>query len=274
MSPDPLATAWQEAIAALEAAAIEARTNPAVARQLLALFTLGVRTHARSEQERDDLISTGIPAENLPTPLDGDAFVAFAPAAVALYPRRPAVPAVPGPPASSACNGTATTLRNQLAGPIVVAADITPAAVVHLHLAPGQGVWAAVKAAETRVYPGRGEGSLSSGRSRPRTSRTSGPVVGRRPRARAISPVSRGTDPVDQPLARHWLVDVHHERGQDASLPGMAEVGRARCRSAPRPGRAPGPAPSRAPTLRRLLVGVAAPPADSRIAQGSPQNIA
>ncbi|MBX6357247.1 MAG: TOBE domain-containing protein, partial [Micromonosporaceae bacterium] len=44
-------------------------------------------------------------------------------------------------------------LRVQLAGPIAAAADITPAAAAHLQLAPGQTVWAAVKATETRAYP-------------------------------------------------------------------------------------------------------------------------
>ena len=44
-------------------------------------------------------------------------------------------------------------LRVQLDGPIVAAADITPAAAAHLDLAPGRQVWAAVKATETRAYP-------------------------------------------------------------------------------------------------------------------------
>ena len=35
----------------------------------------------------------------------------------------------------------------------IVAADITPSAAAHLHLVPGQGIWAAVKAAETHAYP-------------------------------------------------------------------------------------------------------------------------
>jgi len=68
--PDPLATAWQQAVAALEAAAVRARTDPAVARQLLALITLGCRTHARFEQERAYLIGLGIPTENLSTPTE------------------------------------------------------------------------------------------------------------------------------------------------------------------------------------------------------------
>jgi len=37
--------------------------------------------------------------------------------------------------------------------PIGVAADITPAAAAHLRLIPGQPVWVAVKATETRAYP-------------------------------------------------------------------------------------------------------------------------
>ena len=67
---DRLKTAWQDAIAALEAAAVQARTDPDVARQLLALFTFACRTHARFDQERDFLIGTGIPAEHLPTPAE------------------------------------------------------------------------------------------------------------------------------------------------------------------------------------------------------------
>jgi molybdate transport system ATP-binding protein len=86
--------------------------------------------------------------------LDGDAFVAFAPSAVALHPHRP-----DGSPRNT-WSATITgiqrhgdNLRVLLAGPIDVAADITPAAAAHLHLAPGRTVWAAVKAAETHGYP-------------------------------------------------------------------------------------------------------------------------
>jgi molybdate transport system ATP-binding protein len=87
-------------------------------------------------------------------PLDGDVFVAFRPSAVALHPHRP-----DGSPRNTWAATIAgiqrhgDNLRVQLDGPIVVAADITPAAATHLHLAPGQQVWAAVKAAETHAYP-------------------------------------------------------------------------------------------------------------------------
>jgi molybdate transport system ATP-binding protein len=86
--------------------------------------------------------------------LTGDAFVAFPPSAVALHPHRPdGSPRNTWPATISGIQRHGDNLRIQLAGPIVAAADITPAAAAHLHLAPGQPVWAAVKAAETRGYP-------------------------------------------------------------------------------------------------------------------------
>ncbi|GAA4671493.1 ABC transporter ATP-binding protein [Phytohabitans rumicis] len=86
--------------------------------------------------------------------LDGEAFVAFPPSAVALHPERP-----DGSPRNvwaatiAGIQRHGDNLRVQLDGPIPVAADITPAAAAHLHLIPGQTVWAAVKATETRAYP-------------------------------------------------------------------------------------------------------------------------
>jgi molybdate transport system ATP-binding protein len=85
----------------------------------------------------------------------GDAFVAFPPTAVALH---------PDPPQGSPRNTWSATvtgvtrhgdhIRVQLAGgPGEAAADITPAAAATLRLEPGQPIWAAVKATETRAYP-------------------------------------------------------------------------------------------------------------------------
>ncbi|GLH96637.1 ABC transporter ATP-binding protein [Phytohabitans aurantiacus] len=86
--------------------------------------------------------------------LDGDAFVAFPPSAVALHPHQPdGSPRNTWPATIAGIQRHGDNLRVQLDGPIVVAADITPAAAAHLHLAPGQTVWAAVKATETRAYP-------------------------------------------------------------------------------------------------------------------------
>jgi molybdate transport system ATP-binding protein len=86
--------------------------------------------------------------------VDGDVFVAFPPAAVAVYPHQP-----DGSPRNTwlatiiGIQRHGDNLRLQLDGPIAAAADVTPAAAAHLHLAPGQQVWAAVKATETRAYP-------------------------------------------------------------------------------------------------------------------------
>ncbi len=84
----------------------------------------------------------------------GEAFVAYPPAAVALHPSRPE-----GSPRNvwaatvTGVQRHGDNLRVQLAGPVEVAADVTPAAAAHLGLIPGRLVWAAVKAAETRAYP-------------------------------------------------------------------------------------------------------------------------
>jgi molybdate transport system ATP-binding protein len=87
-------------------------------------------------------------------PLHGEAFVAFPPAAVALHPHQPdGSPRNTWPATITGLQRHGDNLRVQLAGPIPVAADITPAAATHLQLAPGQPVWVAVKATETRAYP-------------------------------------------------------------------------------------------------------------------------
>ncbi|MFI8456424.1 ABC transporter ATP-binding protein [Kitasatospora sp. NPDC085464] len=86
--------------------------------------------------------------------LDGPAFVAFPPSAVTLHRERPQ---------SSARNlwqAEVTGLdlhgdrvRADLAGRLPMAADLTPAAVAELELAPGVTVWASVKATQTHAYP-------------------------------------------------------------------------------------------------------------------------
>ncbi|MER7002503.1 ABC transporter ATP-binding protein [Dactylosporangium sp. NPDC000555] len=86
--------------------------------------------------------------------LQGDAFVAFAPAAVALHPDRPdGSPRNAWPATIAGIQRHGDNLRIQLAGALPAAADVTPAAAAHLELTPGREVWAAVKAAETRAYP-------------------------------------------------------------------------------------------------------------------------
>jgi molybdate transport system ATP-binding protein len=87
--------------------------------------------------------------------VDGDAFVAFRPSAVALHLDEPQ-----GSPRNSwMCSVTGVArhgdnLRVQLIGGVgEAAADVTPAAAAALRLQPGQKVWAAVKATETSAYP-------------------------------------------------------------------------------------------------------------------------
>ncbi|MET9249339.1 ABC transporter ATP-binding protein [Nonomuraea sp. NPDC003709] len=86
--------------------------------------------------------------------LDGPAFVAFPPAAVALYRTRP-----DGSPRNlweariEGIERHGDNVRVHLAGPITAFADITPAALADLDLTPGQQIWASVKAGETHAYP-------------------------------------------------------------------------------------------------------------------------
>ncbi len=71
-------------------------------------------------------------------PVDGDAFVAFPPAAVALHPHRPdGSPRNTWPATVAGIQRHGDNLRVQLDGPITVAADITPAAAAQLRPGPG-----------------------------------------------------------------------------------------------------------------------------------------
>ncbi|WP_433686139.1 ABC transporter ATP-binding protein [Micromonospora carbonacea] len=84
----------------------------------------------------------------------GEAFVAFPPAAVALHPARPdGSPRNTWPATVVGVQRHGDHLRVELGGPLPVSADVTPAAAAALRLRPGQQVWVAVKAAETRAYP-------------------------------------------------------------------------------------------------------------------------
>jgi molybdate transport system ATP-binding protein len=87
-------------------------------------------------------------------PVDGPAFVAFPPAAVAVHRGRPdGSPRNVWPATVDGLERHGDHIRVHLTGPVEVAADVTAAAVADLDLVPGRQVWAAVKAAETRVYP-------------------------------------------------------------------------------------------------------------------------
>ena len=83
----------------------------------------------------------------------GDVFVAFPPSAVSLYPTRPdGSPRNTWPATVTSVSRQGGALRIELGGALPVAADVTPAAAVHLGLEPGREVWASVKATEVRAY--------------------------------------------------------------------------------------------------------------------------
>jgi molybdate transport system ATP-binding protein len=88
------------------------------------------------------------------TPAKGPVFVVIRPRAVALYRALPA-----GSPRNvwRATLGHIDDLGDQvrvtLEGPIVITADVTPAAVAGLRLAEGGEVWVSVKAVEIELYP-------------------------------------------------------------------------------------------------------------------------
>jgi molybdate transport system ATP-binding protein len=86
--------------------------------------------------------------------LHGPAFVAFPPAAVALYRTRPdGTPRNLWQAAIEGIERHGDNVRIHLDGPITAFADVTTAAVADLDLTPGRHIWASVKAAETHAYP-------------------------------------------------------------------------------------------------------------------------
>jgi molybdate transport system ATP-binding protein len=86
----------------------------------------------------------------------GEVFVAFPPAAVALYAEadRPAgSPRNTWPAEVAAIARHGDSLRVELTGPVSAAADVTPAAAVELDLSRGRRIWAVLKASEAHSYP-------------------------------------------------------------------------------------------------------------------------
>jgi molybdate transport system ATP-binding protein len=86
---------------------------------------------------------------------EGDAFVAFAPSAVALYREAPV-----GNRRNTWRAGVAGLIRHGdnlrvrlLGGVGETSADITPAVAAALRLEPGEQLWVAVEATDTRAYP-------------------------------------------------------------------------------------------------------------------------
>jgi molybdate transport system ATP-binding protein len=84
----------------------------------------------------------------------GPSWVAFSPAAVALYLSRPdGSPRNTWPVTVAAVELAGQTARVRCTGALDVTAEVTAASVASLRLQPGQQVWATVKASEVRAYP-------------------------------------------------------------------------------------------------------------------------
>jgi molybdate transport system ATP-binding protein len=134
-----------------DAASITARPRTDYVARLVGLNLYRGRAHDHTVTIGDGFSLT------IADTVDGDVFVAFPPTAVALHPDEPhGSPRNTWPAEIAGIQRHGDNLRVQLDGPIVASADITPAAAAYLHLAPGQRVWAAVKATETRAYPAAG----------------------------------------------------------------------------------------------------------------------
>ena len=88
------------------------------------------------------------------TEQQGDVFTSFAPAAVSVHVGRPeGSPRNVWPGEIDGMTPHDVAVRLEVTGPLPVLADVTPAAVAELGLAPGEPVWVSVKAAEVQVYP-------------------------------------------------------------------------------------------------------------------------
>ena len=86
-------------------------------------------------------------------PFDGDVFAVVHPSAVALHRDRPeGTPRNVWPATVAHLDVEADRVRVTVEGPVPLSADVTPAAVSALGLAPGTAVWASVKATEVAIY--------------------------------------------------------------------------------------------------------------------------
>jgi molybdate transport system ATP-binding protein len=112
----------------------------------------GTMTDAGVRLESGALVA---PAPDSTPAVGQPTLVAFGPASVALHRSRPSgSPRNIWPATVVGLEWHLAGVRIELAGAIPCVADVTPAAVAELALAPGRGVWAAVKATEVTAYPG------------------------------------------------------------------------------------------------------------------------
>lgn len=89
-----------------------------------------------------------------PHAVSGPAWVSFTPDAVSLHRERPhGSPRNVWPAQVSRVEAHAGRARVWLSHPVVMSAEVTPAALAELPLRPGDRVWVSVKASQVRVHP-------------------------------------------------------------------------------------------------------------------------
>lgn len=99
-------------------------------------------------------VRVGDAAVTVPEPRTGEVFLTIPPSALALHPERPTGSARNAWPCTvAAVDMLGERVRVELAGPLPLTAEITPAALVALGLQVGDPVWAAAKATEVDAYP-------------------------------------------------------------------------------------------------------------------------
>ena len=124
--------------------------NPYVA------HVVGLNLYAGDAEDADTVTTALGPVVTLGHAHRGPSWVAFAPAAVALYPHRPdGSPRNSWPATVVAVElvGQSARVRLETAGRASVVAEVTPASVAALRLHPGTELWAGVKATEVTAYP-------------------------------------------------------------------------------------------------------------------------
>ena len=117
---------------------------------------VGLNLYAGDASAGDTVTTSLGPVVTLGHEHRGPSWVAFAPAAVALYPRRPdgsTRNTWPVRVAAVELVGQSARVRLATADGATVVAEVTPASVAALRLLPGTDLWAGVKATEVSAYP-------------------------------------------------------------------------------------------------------------------------
>jgi molybdate transport system ATP-binding protein len=117
---------------------------------------VGLNLYAGNASAADAVTTALGPVVTLGHEHRGPSWVAFAPAAVALYPHRPdgsTRNTWPVRVAAVELVGQSARVRLATAEGATVVAEVTPASVAALRLHPGTDLWAGVKATEVSAYP-------------------------------------------------------------------------------------------------------------------------